>query len=300
MRFQQWHNFNSSDTGRVQIKAGMNDWQTLATYTSTSSGVWNRPDLNLRTYVGQTVRIGFLFTSSTTPGVINPVRVGPGWYIDEVRLLHDFALLLGSTIVRTQETACVPLEIAMSSPASTVSFVLPDPVGQLSNLVLNAEGCWTGTMTSEANSRWLITLENSCPAAPMGVKTIGSICFAAVSAHSAFVPLVVNDLEASVSPAHPFDGRAVVIANEPLLEAWMGTNQERMATLYGKADRMYEIRYTNNLVCAQFSSPSNCVVDSSLWPVALTNTVPASLFSDFPLTGALSNAPSLYLHARER
>jgi hypothetical protein len=123
----------------------------------------------------------------------------------------------------------------------------------------------------------------------MGTKTIGTICFRAISPHSAFVPLSVNNLVISnLAPAHAFGTRVVNIANEPLLEAWLGSSRQRMVTLYGIADKTYETRHAS-------------IVDTPApWTPAWTNTVPVSLFTSFPLTGTASNAPILFLRANEQ
>lgn len=122
----------------------------------------------------------------------------------------------------------------------------------------------------------------------MGQRAIGTLCFNAISPRSAFVPLEITNLIVASSPAHNFNSRVVVIADEPLLEAWLGLNQQRMATLYGIADQAYEIRHANT-------------VDTPVpWTPGWTNIVPASLFTSFPLTGAFSNAPNLFLRANEQ
>ena len=78
LRFWNWHDFNSDDLGQLQIRVGTDNWQTLATYTQTTSGAWSRPEVSLSAYAGQSVRIGFLFTSSITGTGSDRVRVGPG------------------------------------------------------------------------------------------------------------------------------------------------------------------------------------------------------------------------------
>lgn len=289
LRFWHWHSFSSDDVGQVEIKTGANNWQTIVTYTANSSGVWSRPDVNLSAYAGQTVQLGFRFASSRTGGVGDPIRVGPGWYIDEVRLLHEFSVaLLDSPILRAQDASCIPLGVAASTLTPTVSFTLHAPAGHLGNLTLNTEGCWSGGLASLADSQWLVSLTNSCPSAATGVQNVGTLCFTAISAQSAFVPLTIGDLNAGVSPTHIFDSRAVVIANEPLLESWLGANRQRMLTLYGIAGTSYEIRHAPTV-----DTPAP-------WNPGWTNAVPASLFTSFPLTGAASNAPSLFLRAFEQ
>lgn len=286
LRFWNWHDFNSDDTGQLQIRVGTDNWQTLATFTQSTSRSWSRPEANLSSYAGQLVQIGFLFTSSITGF---STRVGPGWYIDEVRLLHDFSLsLLDLPVMRAQDPACISLGIAASLPASTVSFTLSAPAGHLGDVSLNSEGCWTGTITQQEDGRWLVTLENGCPETFMGVHTAGSICFKAVSSQSTFVPLGIEKLDAAVSPAHGSGGRAVVIANEPLVEAWQTANGERMLTLFGKPFTAYDIRQSTDLATPR------------PWAVGWTETLPFDLFLNGPVQGELSTESILFLDATEQ
>jgi len=289
LRFWHWWNFNLDDYGKAQISTdnGTN-WIDLATY-SASSGPWTQPQLDLVPYAGLTVRLGFYFYSRNNSSS-SSVDVNPGWYIDEVRLLHNPALfLVGSPVVRTQDTACVSLAIAVNSPSSGASFVIETPAGNLNNAQLSTDGCWSGTITPQSATQWLVNLQSSCTDGSAGVETIGTICFTAVSAHSAFVPLPVNNLVISnLPPAHAYGTRAVTIANEPLLESWLGPNQDRMATVYGIAGKTYEVRH------------ATAVDGSSAWTPSWTNTMPSSLFYSLPLTGTFSNAPILFLRANEQ
>jgi hypothetical protein len=297
LRFWHWYSFaggcscgsfctDEGSYGYVEIQTRPNNWQTIsATYTG-SSTVWSQPFIDLTPYAGQSVRVAFHFHSASC--------VAPGWYVDDVRLVHDFAVvLLNSPVVRTQNTACFALGIGENSSATSVSFALQAPCDHLSNVTLNATNCWSGTITPQPNCQWSITLQNSCTNTPMGVQTIGSLCFTAVSTQSAFVPLSLNNplvtnLDGSMPPAYSFGNRAVVIANQPLLEASRGANQQRLVTTYGKANTAYEIRETTNITTVP------------PWTLGWTNTVPASLFYTSPVRGPLSNAPVLFLRANER
>ena len=112
------------------------------------------------------------------------------------------------------------------------------------------------------------------------------------AAHSAIVPLTIENLEAtnqnsSPPPTHAFGSRTVIIANEPLVEARRGTNGQQTVTLYGKPNTSYEIQYTTDL------NPGG------LWFAGWTNTVPAAMSYTFRLDGAASTAPMLFLRAKE-
>ena len=128
----------------------------------------------------------------------------------------------------------------------------------------------------------------------MGLAAIGSLCLTAVSTQSAFVPLLIEDVEVAYQdpsvtlPIHVWGGRAVVIANEPLLEAWQTTSGEWMLSLFGKAFTTYDIRESTD------------VATPRLWNVGWTETVPFGLFLNGPVQGDLSSEPILFLDATEQ
>jgi len=132
-------------------------------------------------------------------------------------------------------------------------FTLQSPEGHLGNVTLNTAGCWSvASFTPLGNSQWSVSLQNGCTVAPMGVQTIGSFCFKAVSEHSAFVPftisnLVATNLDASLPPVHSFGSRAITVATEPLLEATLNTNQQRMLTIYGIPGKTYVTRHSSSV-----------------------------------------------------
>ncbi len=295
LRFWHWYSFAGSCScgfgcsdggsyGYLEVKAGNNNWATISPIYSGNSGNWTQPFIDLSAFGGQTVQLGFHFHSAGC--------IAHGWYVDDIRLTHDFALLLlDSPAVRTQTTACFSLGIAQSSPAATIGFTLKSTVDRLTNLVLNTEGCWTGSLTPQPASQWSVNLQNVCTNVPMGIKRVNSICFTALGSESAFVPITVGNL--SVSNLDTFlpgtigvGNRAVIIADKPLLEASVGAG--RVLTTYGKANASYQIDYATNL----FPTPN--------WAPGWTNLVPPSLSYTSPVQGSVSNEPLLFLRAMER
>ena len=139
-----------------------------------------------------------------------------------------------------------------------------------------------GTISQQSNTEWVVNLQNSCTDTPMGVQTIGSICYTAISPQSAVVPLAVNNLSvtnqnASVPASHAFGSRTVNIANEPLFELWFDESGERMVTLFGKENTGYHINETTDIT-----------VPVSSWAPAWTNTVPTDLFISVSAQDVLS------------
>jgi hypothetical protein len=86
-----------------------------------------------------------------------------------------------------------------------------------------------------------------------GPALIGSASFKASPGESGFVPLDVNSGVGAkadgtiVGNASENPGWVVVIGAQPLLEAWLSTNQYRMLILYGNPSASYQMGYRTNL-----------------------------------------------------
>jgi hypothetical protein len=197
-------------------------------------------------------------------------------------------------VVRTQQVVCLPLEIVSSIPAVWVSFTIQAPTNILNNAYISVNPPFTNaSIVAGPNSQWFVNMQTSPSGGVTGDQIIGDVCFTAVSTHSAFVPVTLNNLVitnqgGSVPGGTAFGGRVVVIADQPLLEAGLSTNKHRLLTIYGNANTDYEIDYSAKLS----GSPS--------WIPGWTNTVPASLWYSQYLQGSFSNAPVLFLRAKQR
>jgi hypothetical protein len=101
--------------------------------------------------------------------------------------------------------------------------------------------------------------------------------------------LVTNQDLSVAAPVHSFNGRTIIIGQQPLLESWRGTNGERMVTTFGKPNTGYTILYATSVPAA------------APWMVSgMTNLVPTNMFYSQPLTGAPLVAPRVFLQANER
>lgn len=201
---------------------------------------------------------------------------------------------LGSTIVLTQHVACLPVQLSSSSPVTWVSFFVQAPTNLLDNPTLLAIPQFTNALIIPVtNSEWFVTMQTDPGAGVMGPTNIAMLCFNAVATQSAFVPVLLSDLVITnqgggVPGATGFGGRVVIVADQPLLEASLGTNRQRLLTIYGHPNTDYEIDYSTNL-----GAPSP-------WLPGWTNTVPATLSLSGPIPGPQSNAPVLLLRAQQR
>jgi len=216
-----------------------------------------------------------------------------------------FRLEVGSVVGRTQEVACLPLKTFAGAPAGALNFTLlaPSSLGGVplsySNVSLSTGSRFADATitqgTAGTNVQWQVALRTG-PVSPLiGDESIGSLCFRGISTQSVFVPFVlqsltVSNLDGSVPGASAVVGRAVIIADQPLLEAGLSPSQERLVTTYGKANTGYEIRYTNELP----------YTTSRPWTLGMTNLLPTNMFQTQPLTAPLNTIPNLFLHAKER
>jgi len=89
LRFWHWYSFSCDDYGEVQIKVGTNDWKSLGSqYSGTSGGVWSpATPTDLTAYAGQTVQIAFYFFSQNSGCNGGAVDVSSGWYVDDICLV---------------------------------------------------------------------------------------------------------------------------------------------------------------------------------------------------------------------
>ncbi len=85
LRFWHWWSLGYNDLAEVQISVEGGAWTALsADFTADSSGRWTRPWLDLRSYAGKSVKLGFLLEAHSSP--FYGTSVGAGWYLDELSL----------------------------------------------------------------------------------------------------------------------------------------------------------------------------------------------------------------------
>ena len=104
LRFQQWYQYGSGDTGLVQISvcAGTNwfPWETLiVAATNGTSAEWQQQVVDLTPYQGQRARLRFLHTADSDGSV------GAGWYLDDVELSAFVPTPLGLGVTVTNRFA---------------------------------------------------------------------------------------------------------------------------------------------------------------------------------------------------
>ena len=122
LRFWHWWSFAGRDSGQVQVSSDNGStWQNLSPqYTADSSGQWTRATLDLSSYAGRTVRLGFNFTSESFYG-----GTSAGWYIDEIALVRTIGPTVTSSLNPSQYGQTVNFTATISSgpiPTGSATF----------------------------------------------------------------------------------------------------------------------------------------------------------------------------------
>ncbi|HEV2208288.1 MAG TPA: choice-of-anchor J domain-containing protein [Verrucomicrobiae bacterium] len=160
LRFWHWYNFGSgfygSDYGEVQIKAGTNAWQTLASshYTG-SSGGWSWTYFDLTSFGGQMVQLGF--------HAVDGNGIAQGWYVDDIGIYSSgapvFDTLPASQTNAVGATATLNVSASGDLPLSyqwrfnsNPIVGATNPMLTLANLQLTQTGYYDVVVTNDAGS----------------------------------------------------------------------------------------------------------------------------------------------------
>jgi hypothetical protein len=165
---------------------------------------------------------------------------------------------VGSSVVQAGQSTCVPVTLFTTVGLTNLNFTLDCPAGFLTN--------WSITSTNSAIASATVQMTNAYqPQFSFGVQSgsvlqgatvLGSVCLDALPGSSAFVPLLVSNFSGTTSNNAPETlsatqaGRVVLIGNQPLLEAAIGTNSHRLLMLYGNPGVSYDLLSTTNIANA--------------------------------------------------
>jgi len=97
-----WHWFDLSGAyGMVQISVfdgTWQSWETLESFYGSTGGYWLGPQIDITSYGGSRVRVGFYYDATTSPGC--------GWYVDDICVItpHNVGVI---QIVAPADTVCL-------------------------------------------------------------------------------------------------------------------------------------------------------------------------------------------------
>jgi hypothetical protein len=164
---------------------------------------------------------------------------------------------IGSTAMQIGTTSSVPVNLLSTVALTNLTFTLSYPTNCFNN--------WTAAASNPAIAGFTAQTQDPTDASCrlwtysgqvlQGPALAGSVFFCAASNSSAFVPFGITNIQGTKSDGTTvgnnntfgLGGGVVVIGKQPLLEAWLATNQQRMLTLYGNPGASYQIAYSTNL-----------------------------------------------------
>ena len=196
---------------------------------------------------------------------------------------------LGRTVMQVGQTNGVPVTLLSTVDLTNLNWTVVSPSNRLGyfTFVFTNDSIATSTVQVLDSSRSAYTLTTKSNQTLQSPSQLGTMMFTALPGHSAFLPLVPQNILAKKTDGSLAGnvagepGRVVVIGPEPLLEAWIGSNSVRMLALYGNPGTNYQVLTNTSLSSTSWQAG---------WSVTLSN-----LFEDFP---ADPLAPRIFYRAR--
>jgi PKD repeat protein len=216
-------------------------------------------------------------------------------------VVDDYAeLSVGGTILFTGLTSSVPVTLMSSLPATVIAAVgltnveavLHVSEAQLTELALTdwAPELGNAVVQKQAADTWQIQFTAAPGQVLQTTQQLAQLQFLAVSTNSAFVPLQVSDVTAfqmngqSVWRTLAGDGRAVVLGNEPLVEALPKTNGYPDIVVYGAPGTGYDVLF------------SPVAATGALWQPVWLGTMPSNM--QMPVSGLTNTESTMFFRAR--
>jgi uncharacterized repeat protein (TIGR03803 family) len=162
---------------------------------------------------------------------------------------------LGNAVLQTGQSACVPMNLVSTVGLTNLSFTLAYPNNRFTNVTITVLNGAIGSSSVQYldPAHTFISLHAASGQVVQGPTLIGSVCLSATPGPSGYVPLGLANISATKSDGSLAGnvsgqpGSVVVIGNQPLLNASLGTNSTRTLTLYGNPGVDYQILSETNL-----------------------------------------------------
>jgi RHS repeat-associated protein len=164
---------------------------------------------------------------------------------------------IGSTVMQTGQTSSVPVVLLSTTALTNMVFVVPFPPDRLTNFAITVNSAQVLTQSLQLLDKGDVQVSFILPAGSVlhGPTNVGVLSFAALANQSSvFLPLPLISVSGQkpdggpVANAYGQPGRVVIIGKEPLLEAALGTNAQRLLTLYGNPGATYQMGSSTNLM----------------------------------------------------
>ena len=149
----------------------------------------------------------------------------------------------------------MPLNLLSTANVTNINSMFYSPDDRLTNLGLTllAPEVGAGSLVPFAPNAKSLNLGTVPGQGLQGNHLIGEINFVGTASRSTFIPLLVDNITALRDTGVPIPralagtGRVVVVGNEPLLEAIMTTNHQRLLVLYGEPGNGYVVQTSTSL-----------------------------------------------------
>ena len=193
---------------------------------------------------------------------------------------------VGNTVVQVGQTSSVPVVLLSTTALTNMVFTVTFPPDRLTNFVMTVNSAQVLTQSLELLDTTHVQVSFNLPASSVlhGPTNVGLLSFAALTNQSsAFVPLPIINVSGhkpdggQAASAYGQAGQVVIIGNEPLLEAALGTNDERLLTLYGNPGASYQMAYSTNLLTTNWV-PAWQGTMTNLWEVFQADQTAPQLF----------------------
>ncbi|NOS68504.1 MAG: cadherin-like domain-containing protein [Verrucomicrobia bacterium] len=202
---------------------------------------------------------------------------------------------LGRMVVQTGRTNSLPVTLATSAAITNLQAIFEAPTNLLTAVALTdpSPEIATTTLQPVGSNAWQIEFTSLPGQFLPSTQELARITFMASSDRSTFVPLTLSSVinlasdGSSVWRTLTADGRAVILAAEPLLEALPKTNDLPNLLLYGNPDVSYDILHAPTLPATSWQPVWQGIMSSDcLLPITgLTNTGPSMFFRARTTTG---------------
>ncbi len=164
---------------------------------------------------------------------------------------------IGNTVMQIGQTSSVPVLLLSTTALTNMAFTVPFPPDRLTNFAITVNSAQVLTQSMQLLDTGHVQVSFILPASSVlhGPTNVGLLSFAALpNQPSAFVPLAIINVSGHkpdgglAASAYGQAGQVVIIGKEPLLEAALGTNDQRLLTLYGNPGASYQMAYNTNLL----------------------------------------------------
>jgi len=260
LMFWEWHHFANA-IGYVEIKTQTNGWQPIA-YFGAGSTDWAQASCDLSAFTGQSIQVGFHFTSGGCCGN------GQGWYVDDVSLVATPApptltvpgtqtIFAGQTLVVTNYATNTYLTsdtytFKLPSPSTNYSITTDGVLTWFNTFTTNGVFNWTNSVSPGTNVISVVAVDNQTPG---------------LSSTNSFTLIILPP----PSPIFTGPGTQVIAPGHTLTVTNTVTNTVAPAAIYTFSVKPISTNVLNG-VTSIFNSTTNLTINATNGVLTWTNT----------------------------